>query len=128
VTPAIPEDFLDERGRWHCTQCGACCRLAGIALGARLGPRLDRGDGVCRHLTDGNLCRIFATRPRECRTAHYPLPDREQARLCAQALNVVRRHGPAPLASPELRERFRQWKESHGRPEEAARSRPRRAR
>ncbi len=28
---------------------------------------LDRGDGVCRHLTDDNLCAIYETRPKECR-------------------------------------------------------------
>lgn len=26
----------------------------------------DRGDGVCRHLTDANLCAIYETRPEIC--------------------------------------------------------------
>lgn len=50
-----------------CTACGACCRNLG---GAPLYARLDRGDGVCRHLDTGtDRCRIYETRPRICRVA-----------------------------------------------------------
>ena len=49
--------------RFHCGRCGLCCRqIGGIPQLARF----DRGDGVCRHLTDGNLCDIYETRPEVC--------------------------------------------------------------
>ena len=50
-----------------CAACGACCRNLG---GAPLYARLDRGDGVCRHLDAGtDRCRIYETRPKICRVA-----------------------------------------------------------
>ena len=59
-----------------CTACGACCRNLG---GAPLYARLDRGDGVRRHLDAGtDLCRIYETRPKICRVAdmYEALADR----------------------------------------------------
>ena len=53
----IQDDFV-------CDKCGLCCRLiGGIAPLAAF----DRGDGVCSHLADGNLCDIYDTRPEVCR-------------------------------------------------------------
>ena len=48
---------------FKCDKCGLCCRLAGgiAALAA-----FDRGDGVCIHLTDGNTCDIYDSRPEIC--------------------------------------------------------------
>lgn len=46
-----------------CSKCGACCRSLKLSP---LYAQLDRGDGVCRHLT-GNLCGIYDTRPLLCR-------------------------------------------------------------
>lgn len=48
-----------------CTQCGACCRVAGAVPDLA---HLATKDGrVCMHLTDENLCAIYETRPRICR-------------------------------------------------------------
>ncbi len=46
-----------------CDRCGLCCRLIGNI------PQLthfDRGDGVCCHLTDANLCDMYESRPEVC--------------------------------------------------------------
>ena len=54
-------------GAFPCNACGACCRsLGGVSIYAKL----DRGDGVCRHLDDeSNLCRIYVERPTICRVS-----------------------------------------------------------
>lgn len=49
---------------FDCTKCGACCRSIGTHPAGR---DLDRGDGVCRHLTPANLCAIYEARPVMCR-------------------------------------------------------------
>ncbi len=54
VLPAIPLKF-------QCSQCGACCRRAGLA-----GFMEDRGDGGCIYLTEENMCSIYDTRPELC--------------------------------------------------------------
>ena len=46
-----------------CSKCGACCHFIGM-VGVLM--ELNRGDGVCRHLTADNLCAIYATRPDVC--------------------------------------------------------------
>lgn len=54
-----------ESRAFPCTRCGACCRNLGKSP---LFTRLDRGDGICRHLnTNTNLCRIYEKRPKICR-------------------------------------------------------------
>lgn len=60
---------------FDCVQCGACCRKVGD-----LSRTLDRGDGVCRHLTAENLCAVYEIRPLLCRVdeakpACVSLPD-----------------------------------------------------
>lgn len=48
---------------FSCDRCGLCCRML------RQVPQLaafDRGDGVCRHLTENNLCEIYDSRPDIC--------------------------------------------------------------
>ena len=49
--------------RFTCNCCGLCCKSIGGILQLR---RFDRGDGVCRHLTDANLCDIYESRPEVC--------------------------------------------------------------
>lgn len=49
--------------RFECDRCGLCCRLIGNVPQLR---HFDRGDGVCVHLTEGNLCDIYETRPEVC--------------------------------------------------------------
>lgn len=48
---------------FQCDKCGMCCRNLDKN---ELYKELDRGDGVCRHLT-GNLCSIYEQRPLLCR-------------------------------------------------------------
>lgn len=46
-----------------CTKCGLCCRNIGKI------PELasfHTGNGICIHLSDDNLCSIYATRPDIC--------------------------------------------------------------
>ena len=46
-----------------CTRCGLCCKnIDSITELAEF----DRGDGVCIHLTDENLCDIYSARPDIC--------------------------------------------------------------
>lgn len=45
-----------------CNNCKAyCCRKIGL-----IDPSLDRGDCVCKHLTDDNKCDIYDNRPLIC--------------------------------------------------------------
>ena len=47
-----------------CKGCNApCCRHIGL-----VSRELDRGDGVCRYLTDDSRCSIYADRPAICNT------------------------------------------------------------
>ena len=46
-----------------CEQCGCCCIHVDLILDIE---HLDRGDGVCIHLTKDNLCRIYGSRPDAC--------------------------------------------------------------
>lgn len=49
--------------RFSCDRCGLCCRSIG---GIPQLKQYDRGDGVCCHLTDANLCDIYESRPEVC--------------------------------------------------------------
>lgn len=46
-----------------CDKCGECCRNLDKSP---VYAELDSGNGVCKYL-DGNLCRIYETRPLLCR-------------------------------------------------------------
>lgn len=46
-----------------CTKCGLCCRNIDKIPELK---EYDVGDGVCVHLTEGNLCDIYDTRPDIC--------------------------------------------------------------
>lgn len=46
-----------------CTSCGACCRRIGKLKGHDLPVK---ADDSCGHL-EGNLCKIYETRPEVCR-------------------------------------------------------------
>ena len=54
---------------FDCDRCGACCR--NIRLSVFYDEELDRGDGVCKHLTADNLCEIYKTRPLFCNIDAY---------------------------------------------------------
>ena len=54
--------------KFECDKCGLCCRC--LANNSRIAgtplERWDRGDGVCKHLTEDNLCDIYEHRPDIC--------------------------------------------------------------
>lgn len=77
------DEFLDEDGKWKCIRCGACCHFAAYAL-----PAFDRGDGVCKHLTEKNECAIYDTRPMVCRV-DTSRPARVLAWACARARGAL---------------------------------------
>lgn len=54
----------EQKREFKCDRCGACCRTVGLIEEAKF---LDRGDGVCKYLTDNNLCSIYDFRPEICR-------------------------------------------------------------
>ncbi len=54
---------------FECDKCGACCK--NIRLSIFYKKELDRGDGVCKHLTEENLCEIYSTRPIFCNLDAY---------------------------------------------------------
>ena len=53
---------MDEK--FSCDCCGACCK--NIRRSTFYTEELDRGDGVCKHLTAENLCEIYSERPPLC--------------------------------------------------------------
>lgn len=55
--------------KFECDCCGACCR--NIRQSLLYDSELDRGDGVCKHLTSENLCAIYSTRPIFCNVDAY---------------------------------------------------------
>lgn len=63
-----------------CNCCGCCCRNIG---NSPLYKNLDRGDGICKHLS-GNLCAIYEDRPLLCRVDDcydiffYQIMEREE--------------------------------------------------
>ena len=79
-----------------CDKCGLCCK--GTLL-RNADPTLDRGDGVCKYLTDDNLCSIYEERPWHCRSEDvyervgkalgmsYEEHCRQQASVCENIKN-----------------------------------------
>ena len=60
---------MPKDSEFDCIKCGLCCRcLKGnpAVKGTKL-EKWDRGDGVCKHLTEDNLCDIYEVRPLICR-------------------------------------------------------------
>lgn len=55
--------------KFDCDCCGVCCK--NICLSIFYTEELDRGDGVCKHLTAENLCEIYAERPLFCNIDAY---------------------------------------------------------
>lgn len=55
--------ILDGK-EFKCDMCGECCRHVDKIPGIS---GLDRGDGVCKYLTEKNLCSIYNSRPNICR-------------------------------------------------------------
>ena len=53
---------------FDCDRCGICCKNI---RRANFPHELDRGDGVCKHLTEDNLCGIYAERPIFCNVDAY---------------------------------------------------------
>ncbi len=78
-------DFLDEKGRWKCIKCGACCTLVGDVEGAK---HLDRGDGLCKHFKRDNTCAIYHNRPDICRVKAIQIKESSEA--LAIACSMIR--------------------------------------
>ena len=53
---------------FDCDRCGICCKNI---RRANFSNDLDRGDGVCKHLTANNLCEIYSARPIFCNVDAY---------------------------------------------------------
>lgn len=53
---------------FKCDKCGLCCRCLRDNPNVKGTPleKMDRGDGVCKHLTKDNLCDIYKNRPDIC--------------------------------------------------------------
>lgn len=82
-----------------CDQCGLCCRVIGLATSVfSEAVDLDRGDGVCKHLTDDNLCEIYRNRPWMCDIAvvhkkKYSDKTIEQYHeMCVEGCKTIKRH------------------------------------
>lgn len=58
----MPEEKPGVADTFPCTQCGACCVMAGL-----IGAMPKREDGACIHLGHDNQCKIYDTRPTVCR-------------------------------------------------------------
>jgi len=53
---------------WNCRKCGACCKSPFAKFWL---PELwDEEKGQCMHL-DNNQCKIYDTRPQQCRDIDY---------------------------------------------------------
>lgn len=52
---------------FECDKCGVCCKHIRLSNHSEL----DRGDGVCKHLTAENLCAIYESRPIFCNVDAY---------------------------------------------------------
>ncbi|MBQ9487373.1 MAG: hypothetical protein IJU91_06195 [Selenomonadaceae bacterium] len=48
---------------YPCECCGGCCLHVDLIEEMKV---FDRGDGVCKNLTEKNLCKIYANRPKFC--------------------------------------------------------------
>lgn len=50
-----------------CKQCGKCCKLmCHLSKENKWRKLLDRGDGICKYLTETNKCSIYYHRPHIC--------------------------------------------------------------
>ena len=56
-------DNLNDYYPYDCQRCGACCRHVDRVTEMKT---FNRGDGVCKHLTEDNLCEIYSERPPLC--------------------------------------------------------------
>lgn len=48
---------------YNCQKCGNCCRHVDTFEEMK---NFNRGDGVCKNLTENNLCKIYSNRPPLC--------------------------------------------------------------
>ena len=76
---------------WTCKQCGSCCKILGSHRPLKEEDRLllqifDRGDGVCEHLTEDNLCNIYETRPEICKV---DINDTNLEKACEDVRSLI---------------------------------------
>lgn len=117
VFAIMAPSFMESQAKeFRCRRCGACCRVPGYvrvsdedvealaeALGLTLEAFVERHtdlspgrtglvlkgapEAPCRFLTEGNLCRVHAARPRQCRDypARWRSSDIEAVCLAARS-------------------------------------------
>ena len=54
---------MEQYSPYPCERCGDCCRHVDLIEAMKT---FNRGDGVCKHLREDNLCEIYSTRPPLC--------------------------------------------------------------
>lgn len=97
-----PQDFLDNKGKWNCTKCGACCKNIGHLVKIGLLPKdFDRGNGTCINLAEDNTCKIYETRPSICRVDRKFWRDKDLATSCSLVANQVDDRGAKARGSEE---------------------------
>ena len=81
-------EFLDEKGKWKCIKCAACCKLVKDQL-----PDFAKEDGSCKYLVD-NQCSIYDSRPDICRVDlnRFDMSDVVLATFCDMTRNTVERN------------------------------------
>ena len=57
------EENMEKYYPYDCKRCGNCCRHIELVEEMK---SFDRGDGVCKYLTNDNLCQIYSQRPNIC--------------------------------------------------------------
>ena len=74
--------------KWECQKCGACCKFAGYFIEG-----FDRGDKVCKFLTENNICSIYESRPDICSTRPFEISDEQAFNLCDYLRNLIKQRG-----------------------------------
>ena len=71
-----------------CSQCTACCKLAG-----EMGIMPRRKDGACKYLTKDNQCSIYETRPLECNVKkmanHFGKKEKDYYKTVSKTCNSL---------------------------------------
>ena len=53
---------------YPCKHCGCCCLHVDLIEEMKI---FDRGDGICKNLTENHLCGIYSQRPRFCNGQYF---------------------------------------------------------
>ena len=103
-------------GEFQCDRCGLCCRLIG---GIPQLVAFDRGDGVCCHLTEDNLCDIYDSRPEICSVegmyVHFAthMSKEEYLDLMTKSCQLIKERFDILCAGQTARERVKKRRNQH---------------